>query len=135
MDRGAPTQGPRLYNPDTLVVLHVLYLSLPVDLCSSGRKAHRLRFVYHRGGSCELGSSEHRPILQSDRFLTREQDLILCNSHGARFQIENGICVSGPCPGASLEPVELRIDKNQIIADADELNILMKNTIGAVLEK
>jgi nitrite reductase/ring-hydroxylating ferredoxin subunit len=72
---------------------------------------------------------------QSDRFLTREQDLILCNSHGARFQIENGICVSGPCPGASLEPVALRIDKDQIIADADELNILMKNTIGAVLGK
>ena len=72
---------------------------------------------------------------QPDRFLTREQDLILCNSHGARFQIENGACVSGPCPGASLESVALRVDKDQIIADANKLNILTKNTIGSVPEK
>lgn len=61
---------------------------------------------------------------QRDRFLTREQDLILCNSHGARFRITDGACVSGPCPGASLESITVRVVEGQIVADANELSTL-----------
>ena len=68
---------------------------------------------------------------QPDRFLTREQDLILCNSHGARFRITDGVCVSGPCPGASLDPVTLRIDDGQIVADAAELSVLSGKAVGS----
>lgn len=70
---------------------------------------------------------------QPDRFLTREQDLILCNSHGARFRIADGVCVSGPCPGASLEPVSLRVEAGQILADTSELGgLLTQWTAGDV---
>jgi len=69
---------------------------------------------------------------QPDRFLTREHDLILCNSHGARFRITDGVCVSGPCPGASLEPVTLRIEAGQIVADTTELGALAQKTLGIV---
>ena len=34
-----------------------------------------------------------------DNFLTYEKDLIQCATHGARFVIETGECVAGPCPG------------------------------------
>ena len=69
---------------------------------------------------------------QPDRFLTREQDLILCNSHGARFRITDGVCVSGPCPGARLEPVTLRIEEGQVYADESELGDLAQRTVGFI---
>jgi len=69
---------------------------------------------------------------QPDRFLTREQDLILCNSHGARFRIADGICISGPCPGASLESITVSIVEGQIVADATELSALTQKTAGFV---
>ncbi|WP_020208313.1 Rieske (2Fe-2S) protein [Gilvimarinus chinensis] len=36
-------------------------------------------------------------------FLTHDGSLIQCANHGALFVIETGQCVSGPCPGQSLE--------------------------------
>lgn len=44
-----------------------------------------------------------------DRFLDRDQSLILCSAHGALFEIASGLCVSGPCHGEQLEalPVEV----------------------------
>lgn len=44
---------------------------------------------------------------QPGRFLSAEGDLIQCSTHGALFRIEDGYCVFGPCAGASLTPVEL----------------------------
>ncbi|MCP4326879.1 MAG: Rieske (2Fe-2S) protein [Alphaproteobacteria bacterium] len=40
-----------------------------------------------------------------DRFLTADQSLILCSTHGARFRIDDGYCVAGPCEGRRLTPV------------------------------
>lgn len=45
-----------------------------------------------------------------DRFLDGPGRMIVCAVHGARFRIEDGFCVSGPCAGDSLEAVEARID-------------------------
>jgi len=44
------------------------------------------------------------------RFLDGAGRMIICAVHGARFRIEDGFCVSGPCAGDSLEAVETRID-------------------------
>ena len=33
----------------------------------------------------------------------------LCHHHGARYRIEDGGCVSGPCDGASLIPLDVEI--------------------------
>jgi nitrite reductase/ring-hydroxylating ferredoxin subunit len=49
------------------------------------------------------------------RFLTRENDLILCGGHGALFRIEDGVCVAGPCPGQSLAPWPVRIEQGDIV--------------------
>ena len=51
----------------------------------------------------------------SGRFLTRENDLILCGGHGALFRIEDGVCVAGPCPGQSLTPWPVRIEHGEVI--------------------
>lgn len=58
---------------------------------------------------------------QPDRFLNGDGDRILCNSHGALFRIDDGMCVGGPCPGEALEPVPLRVEDDRVVADETEL--------------
>jgi len=43
------------------------------------------------------------------RFLTADGAMIQCSTHGAKFRIEDGVCVSGPCQGDSLTPVGAEI--------------------------
>ena len=62
----------------------------------------------------------HPLNLRLDRFLTADGALILCNSHGAVFEIHTGVCVAGPCPGQSLRPIPVRIENDQVLLDADE---------------
>jgi nitrite reductase/ring-hydroxylating ferredoxin subunit len=42
------------------------------------------------------------------QFLDADLALIQCAVHDARFQIENGVCVSGPCAGNSLHPLAIK---------------------------
>ncbi|MDX1459460.1 MAG: Rieske (2Fe-2S) protein [Xanthomonadales bacterium] len=42
-----------------------------------------------------------------DEFLFTDEGRLVCAHHGACFDLDTGACVSGPCPGASLTPVEL----------------------------
>ncbi|MBX9593069.1 MAG: Rieske (2Fe-2S) protein [Roseomonas sp.] len=49
-----------------------------------------------------------------DRFLDRKREMIVCAAHGARFRIEDGECVSGPCIGDVLEAVEVRITDGEV---------------------
>lgn len=51
------------------------------------------------------------------RFLTRENDLILCGGHGALFRIEDGACMAGPCPGERLRPWPVRIADGDVLTD------------------
>lgn len=49
------------------------------------------------------------------RYLTRENDLILCGGHAALFKIEDGACVTGPCPNEKLFPWPVEVRDGQII--------------------
>jgi nitrite reductase/ring-hydroxylating ferredoxin subunit len=42
------------------------------------------------------------------RFLDHEQRHIICSMHGALYEPADGLCVSGPCPGARLTPLDVR---------------------------
>jgi nitrite reductase/ring-hydroxylating ferredoxin subunit len=48
------------------------------------------------------------------QFLDVEGALIQCAVHDARFLIDTGECISGPCPGESLEPLPIRVDGGNI---------------------
>ncbi|MGB1580256.1 MAG: Rieske (2Fe-2S) protein [Nevskiales bacterium] len=48
------------------------------------------------------------------RFLTRDGELIQCSVHGARFRIDNGYCVSGPCAGQSLQKLPIVCENGQL---------------------
>lgn len=40
-----------------------------------------------------------------DKFLNEDGSLFVCSTHGARFRVDDGHCVSGPCEGKALTPV------------------------------
>ncbi len=72
-------------------------------------------FVVRRGEACFAyrNSCPHTgaPLEWVDhRFLDRDGELIQCTTHDARFRIETGECIFGPCPGAYLESLPIAVD-------------------------
>lgn len=49
------------------------------------------------------------------QFLSLDGDSIQCSLHGARFTIDEGLCIQGPCPGQSLQAVQLEIIGDRIV--------------------
>ena len=50
-----------------------------------------------------------------NEFLNQDGSLIVCASHGALYEIDSGICVSGPCPGKTLRPIEVEVRSGNIV--------------------
>lgn len=48
------------------------------------------------------------------RFLDRTGEFVVCTTHGALFRIENGLCVKGPCLGASLARVVVSVENGSV---------------------
>ncbi len=66
-------------------------------------------------------SCPHRGIVldwKPDQFLDASGQHILCAMHGALFRIDDGLCVSGPCVGDSLEAVGIEIRDGAIYLSA-----------------
>ena len=52
--------------------------------------------------------------------LDQSGELLVCSTHGARFWVMDGKCVEGPCEGASLEPLRVKVSDGKImLAGAD----------------
>ena len=52
---------------------------------------------------------------RKDAYLNAARDRIVCNGHGALFDIATGICTLGPCLGESLQPVAVVVDGDGFI--------------------
>ncbi|WP_428242803.1 Rieske (2Fe-2S) protein [Gynuella sp.] len=58
---------------------------------------------------------------QEDQFLDMDAAFIQCSGHGALFEIETGICISGPCQGEHLTVIAHEIDaQGQIVINVAE---------------
>jgi len=71
-----------------------------------GERAMRL-MVIRQGATVHIyeNSCPHRRLpldFKPGHFLDAEQKHILCTNHIALFQIDDGLCIDGPCRGASL---------------------------------
>lgn len=49
------------------------------------------------------------------QFLDADSTLIQCSVHDARFEIESGQCIFGPCHGESLTKLHITIEQDSII--------------------
>lgn len=51
------------------------------------------------------------------RFLLSKEGLLVCAAHGASFELEQGVCVAGPCRGASLRAVAVSVRDGKVLLD------------------
>jgi nitrite reductase/ring-hydroxylating ferredoxin subunit len=80
-------------------------------------------FLLHIGGRIfgYLNSCPHigTPLdLIPGEFLTWDKRHILCRTHGARFRIHDGYCISGPCRDDKLRPLPLKLVGDQVLLEA-----------------
>jgi len=78
--------------------------------------------VVRRGGAVYgyVNSCPHVPSRLdyfTGEFLDETGRLLECQGHGARFRIEDGVCVEGPCEGESLLPAPVRVADGRVWLD------------------
>lgn len=44
---------------------------------------------------------------------------LVCSTHGALFEPLTGVCVAGPCRGASLEPLQVREHDGRVVLERE----------------
>jgi nitrite reductase/ring-hydroxylating ferredoxin subunit len=47
---------------------------------------------------------------RKDGYLSADGSRIVCHAHGAQFLPDTGLCVSGPCLGKKLTPVQIVVE-------------------------
>ncbi len=50
-----------------------------------------------------------------DRFIAPDGEHFLCATHGALFGMADGACVAGPCIGAHLTAVPIRLEEGWVV--------------------
>jgi len=50
----------------------------------------------------------------SGTFFDEDRKFLRCGRHGAKLEIETGLCVNGPCETASLEPIALAVIRGEV---------------------
>jgi len=87
--------------------------------------SHLCLFVVRRGDSV-VGYRNRCPHTgvsldwMPDRFLDRHGARIVCATHGARFRIDDGLCVDGPCVGERLAAVAVAVAGGRIVLRATD---------------
>ena len=80
-------------------------------------------FLVRVGGKCHAWVNScphagHALNLDPDKFMAPEGRHVRCMSHGARFEPDTGECVSGPCMGQALQPLECFEEQAQVVVMA-----------------
>ena len=67
----------------------------------------------------------HLPMPLDDRepgdLWDPSRSFLICNSHGARYQPEDGLCVSGPCEGSHLKKLPIVVQDGRVYLETDKL--------------
>jgi len=58
---------------------------------------------------------------EPDAFWTYEGGLLMCAHHSAMFRFEDGMCVDGPCLGASLRRIPIRIENGRVMIEGADI--------------
>jgi nitrite reductase/ring-hydroxylating ferredoxin subunit len=87
--------------------------------------AVRAIFVVRRGGGVYgyLNVCPHAGLpldYQPDAFMAPDGASVQCSMHAARFRIEDGACLAGPCEGQGLSAVAVFVDSRGTLRLAGE---------------
>jgi len=98
---------------DSLIRLDEIADGASARVGGDGRTDHGL-MILRRGGAIYVYANRcpHLSLpldFKPGEFLDPDGELIQCSNHGAQFQVEDGVCVFGPCMGRDLEPVTVEV--------------------------
>ena len=60
-------------------------------------------------------------------FFGDDGQTLICATHGAEYAPDTGACLGGPCFGVGLEPLELKLENDQLILDSSEYELAKTN--------
>ena len=85
----------------------------------SGRDVHDI-FIQRKEGDVfayvNICPHAGTPLnMEEGKFLEKTGTYLMCHTHGALFQLSDGLCVAGPCNGAHLRPVAINVENGNII--------------------
>lgn len=67
----------------------------------------------------------HLPMRLDDRepaeIWDEHRRYLVCNSHGARYRPEDGLCVSGPCEGSHLKALPVVVQNGEVYLETDKI--------------
>ena len=50
-----------------------------------------------------------------NKFFNSDKTFIQCSKHGALFNIDDGLCIMGPCQGESLKQLNISINGDMVV--------------------
>ncbi len=59
-------------------------------------------------------------------FFDISKNYVICATHGAQYQPENGYCIMGPCKGQSLQAIQVVERNNEILINLESLKNVRK---------
>ena len=65
-----------------------------------------------------------------DRFLDEAGEFLVCSTHAALFRLEDGECVSGPCPGEFLAKRSARVSDGWVVLLGDGADVDRREPLG-----
>ena len=90
-----------------------------LDFAQSAVSRGRIKLAELNGESIPLGEGRALDVITPafkmlNTFWAYDAELLMCAHHSAMFRFEDGLCIDGPCQGAALTPVAIRIEQRQI---------------------
>jgi nitrite reductase/ring-hydroxylating ferredoxin subunit len=84
--------------------------------------ARRGDMIYGYVNSCPhaLSRLDYTP----GTFMDETGGHLYCDSHGALFRIEDGVCVEGPCIGEALPPARVVAVDGRVCLDRDSVRVV-----------
>lgn len=77
-------------------------------------------FVVRQGSDYHayLNRCQHLPVtldLNDNEFFTHDKKYLQCHMHGAIYEMDSGLCIGGPCQGASLFKLSVEEEEGEIV--------------------
>lgn len=98
---------------------------------SNGDKKEAILVGHDSGIECWLNYCRHLTTvkLHDGENISRRDEEIICNNHGAIFDVKDGECTHGPCKGSNLIQVKVEIDEEVVELVDDEYRYLSDGSI------
>jgi nitrite reductase/ring-hydroxylating ferredoxin subunit len=88
-----------------------------IRLMAGARPSYIMLFLHAGTIRAFLNACPHqgRPLNWApDQFLFSPEQHLVCAQHGATFLLESGECISGPCRGARLRGLEIKLEDHSV---------------------